>query len=102
MTREFNSSSSTASISSIEPVIGPNNQLAHPEHIAHTERLVRELYQVRDKVWCMVGNGLSNQSFVEGPEGLICIDTGECIEEMQCLQVKEFKHITNSTRTCLI
>ena len=31
----------------------------------------------------MVGNGLSNQTFIEGPEGLIAIDTGESIEEMQ-------------------
>lgn len=30
----------------------------------------------------MVGNGLSNQTFVEGPGGLIAIDTGECVEEM--------------------
>jgi len=31
----------------------------------------------------MVGNGLSNQTFVEGPDGLIAIDTGESVEEMQ-------------------
>lgn len=101
MTREFNSSSSTASISATEPVIGPNNQLAHPEHIAHTERLVRELYQVRDKVWCMVGNGLSNQSFVEGPEGLICIDTGECIEEMQSALEEVRKFTSAPVVACL-
>ena len=72
-----------ASISNIDPAVGPLHQLAHPDHISHSERLVRKLYQLRDNVWCMVGNGLSNQTFIEGPEGLICIDTGECVEEMQ-------------------
>lgn len=46
------------------------------------ERLVEKLYEVRPGVWCMVGNGLSNQTFVEGPDGLIAIDTGESVEEM--------------------
>ena len=30
----------------------------------------------------MVGNGLSNQTFVEAPDGIIAIDTGESTEEM--------------------
>ena len=34
-------------------------------------------------MWCAVGNGLSNQTFVEGPDGLIVIDTGDSIEEMR-------------------
>jgi alkyl sulfatase BDS1-like metallo-beta-lactamase superfamily hydrolase len=34
-------------------------------------------------VWSVIGNGLSNQNFVEGPEGLIAIDTGESVEEMR-------------------
>jgi alkyl sulfatase BDS1-like metallo-beta-lactamase superfamily hydrolase len=34
-------------------------------------------------VWSLVGNGLSNQSFIEAPEGLIAIDTGESVEEME-------------------
>ena len=46
------------------------------------KRLVEQLYEVRPGVWCMVGNGLSNQTFVEGPDGLIAIDTGESVEEM--------------------
>lgn len=62
---------------------GPKGQLAHPETIAHSERLVRKLHRVGDKAWSLVGNGLSNQSFIEGPDGLIVIDTGECIEEMR-------------------
>ena len=63
-------------------ITGPSGQLAHPETIEHSKRLVKTLYRVGDNAWSLVGNGLSNQSFIEGPEGLIVIDTGECDEEM--------------------
>ncbi|MGB5756197.1 MAG: alkyl sulfatase dimerization domain-containing protein [Acidimicrobiales bacterium] len=62
--------------------IGPRGQVAHRDHIAHSERLVKKLWAVGPGVWCLVGNGLSNQTFIEGPEGLIAIDTGESREEM--------------------
>lgn len=64
-------------------VTAANGQLVHRATVEHMERLVEKLYEVRAGVWCMVGNGLSNQTFVEGPEGLIVIDTGESREEMQ-------------------
>ena len=63
-------------------VMAPNGGLARREMVEHTERFERHLWQVTDGVWCMVGNGLSNQTFVEGPDGLIAIDTGESIQEM--------------------
>ena len=40
-------------------------------------------YAVGDSAWCYVGNGLSNQTFIKAPEGIIAIDTGECKEEMR-------------------
>lgn len=67
---------------SIEPATGPRGQLAHPDHIAQDALLEPRLYTVTDGVWCIVGNGLSNQSFIEGPHGVICVDTGESVEEM--------------------
>lgn len=63
-------------------ITGPAGQIAHESLIGHTTRLERRLWDVGDGVWCLVGNGLSNQTFVEGPEGIIAIDTGECREEM--------------------
>lgn len=63
--------------------VGPAGEVVHERLLAHTDRLRQCLYEVTDGVWCMVGNGLSNQTFVLGPEGLIVIDTGESIEEMQ-------------------
>ena len=50
--------------------------------IEHRTRFERRLHEVTDGVWCVVGNGLSNQTFVEGPDGLIVIDTGDSTEEM--------------------
>jgi alkyl sulfatase BDS1-like metallo-beta-lactamase superfamily hydrolase len=47
-----------------------------------SEILRRQFVTVRPGVWCFVGNGLSNQSFLEGPEGIIAIDTGESRQEM--------------------
>ena len=60
-----------------------NGGLIHGASANHGERFERKLWKVRDGVWCMVGNGLSNQTFVKGPGGLIAIDTGECNEEMR-------------------
>ena len=63
-------------------VEGPNGQRAHAKTFEQSERLRRRFGSVRPGVWCLVGNGLSNQTFVEGPEGIIAIDTGESVEEM--------------------
>ena len=60
-----------------------NGALARREAIEHAQRFERRLHDVAAGVWCAVGNGLSNQTFVEGPDGLIVIDTGDSIEEMR-------------------
>lgn len=67
----------------------------------HSQRLERRLHQVRDGVWCLVGNGLSNQTFVEGPEGIIAIDTGESIEEMD-EALDELRSVTSTPVVAVI
>ena len=69
-------------------------QLAHRDHIAQNEIIARRLYEVTPGVWCLVGNGLSNQTFVEGPEGIIAIDTGESTEEMR-EAISELRTVTD-------
>ncbi len=64
-------------------VDGPTGQRVHRDLLAHSDRLQRKLWAAGPGVWTLVGNGLSNQTFVEGPEGLIVIDTGESVEEMR-------------------
>lgn len=66
-----------------EVTTGSAGQFAHPQHLAHSERLKEVFYAVGDSAWCYVGNGLSNQTFIKAPEGIIAIDTGECQEEMR-------------------
>lgn len=61
----------------------PGGQVGHRDHVEHTAQFERAVHKVRDGVWSVVGNGLSNQNFVEGPDGLIVIDTGESVQEMQ-------------------
>ena len=56
--------------------------VAHRDLVGHSSRLKRNFYQVGEKVWCLVGNGLSNQTFIDAPDGIIAIDTGESNEEM--------------------
>ncbi len=73
-------------------VDGPAGQVANASLVGHTERLERKLYEVRTGVWCLVGNGLSNQTFVEGPEGIIAIDTGESVQEMEAALVELRRH----------
>jgi alkyl sulfatase BDS1-like metallo-beta-lactamase superfamily hydrolase len=74
-------------------VTAANGARGHRLHVEHRARLERRLYALRPGVWCLVGNGLSNQAFIEGPEGLIAIDTGECVEEMRAA-LKELRAIT--------
>jgi alkyl sulfatase BDS1-like metallo-beta-lactamase superfamily hydrolase len=61
----------------------PTGQIVHEDALSQSERLAPAFYEVRPGVWCFVGNGLSNQTFVTGPEGIIAIDTGESVEEMR-------------------
>ena len=57
-------------------------QKVHRLSLEQNARLSRRFYEVAPGVWTLVGKGLSNQTFIEGPEGVIAIDTGECVEEM--------------------
>jgi alkyl sulfatase BDS1-like metallo-beta-lactamase superfamily hydrolase len=70
----------------------PNGQVAHRDHIAHSKVLAKSFYQVAPGVWTFVGNGLSNQSFIDAPDGIIAIDTGESVEEMRNALTELEKH----------
>lgn len=90
-----------ASFSPGDSLIDKSGQVAHPKTIAHSERLVEKFYKVGEKSWTYVGNGLSNQSFVEGPEGIIAIDTGECTEEMDAALVELRKETSLPIVACI-
>lgn len=63
-------------------VTAGNGGRAHRHHLDHLAVISPGWHDVRPGVWTLVGNGLSNQTFVDAPEGIIAIDTGESVEEM--------------------
>lgn len=75
-------------------VVAQGGQLVHREALEHVQRFERRLFQVREGVWSLVGNGLSNQTFIDAPEGIIAIDTGESVEEMKSALI-ELRTVTN-------
>ncbi len=99
----FENTAFPASFASDDSVVAtaPDGQRGHRDHIAHTERFARKLWTVREGVWCLVGNGLSNQTFIEGPEGLIAIDTGESNEEMAAA-LAEVRAVTDAPVVAVI
>lgn len=75
-------------------VVAPNGARVHRDHLAQSDVVHREFYAVRPGVWCFVGNGLSNQTFVDAPEGVIAFDTGESVQEM-AVALKELRRHTD-------
>ena len=75
--------------------VAPNGARVHENHLAQSSVLRRNFYEVRPGTWCFVGNGLSNQTFIDAPEGIIAFDTGESVQEM-ALALKELR--TRTTR----
>lgn len=61
----------------------PTGQRAHRDTVRQNEVLKRRFESPCAGVWSLVGNGLSNQTFIKARDGIIAIDTGECIEEMR-------------------
>lgn len=75
-----------------EVVSGPKGQRAHRLAVEQAERVAERFYVVAPGVWTHVGNGLSNQTFVQGPGGVIAIDTGESVQEMECALARLREH----------
>jgi alkyl sulfatase BDS1-like metallo-beta-lactamase superfamily hydrolase len=46
----------------------------------HAKRMGQKIYRVAEKVYSAVGYGLANIIFIEGDDGLIVIDTAECLQ----------------------
>jgi alkyl sulfatase BDS1-like metallo-beta-lactamase superfamily hydrolase len=61
----------------------PNGARGHQQLIEHLDVIRPSFVTVQPGVWCLIGNGLSNQTFVDAPEGIIAIDTGESNQEME-------------------
>jgi alkyl sulfatase BDS1-like metallo-beta-lactamase superfamily hydrolase len=71
----------------------PGGQRAHTDALTHGELFTERLWACGPHAWSLVGNGLSNQCFIDAPEGLIAIDTGESVEEMAAA-LKALRQVT--------
>ncbi|MEY4391802.1 MAG: hypothetical protein RLZZ544_511 [Actinomycetota bacterium] len=85
MTRSFDNTS-------VNVVQAPNGPRVHRDHLAQNQVIARNFYEVRPGAWCFVGNGLSNQTFVDAPDGIIAFDTGESVQEMAIALAELRKH----------
>lgn len=75
-------------------VTGPRGQRAHAAHLGQSDTLARRFHTIADGIWTLVGNGLSNQTFVDAPDGIIAIDTGESVQEMR-EALRELRTVTD-------
>lgn len=94
MTRSFD-------VTDVNVVTTPGGQRVHAGHAAQSDVIRSEFYEVRAGVWCFVGNGLSNQTFIDAPEGIIAVDTGESIEEMRAA-LRQLRDITDAPIAAVI
>ena len=69
-------------------------RIGHVRHIENSARFSERIDTVCPGVWVVSGNGLSNQVFVDAPEGIIAIDTGECVEEMRAA-IRHLRTVTD-------
>lgn len=61
--------------------VGPKGEIANPALIEHSAKFEPRRWTVADRVHSLVGWGLANCTVIEAPEGLIVVDSGECVEE---------------------
>ncbi|MEI6743238.1 MAG: alkyl sulfatase dimerization domain-containing protein [bacterium] len=82
-------------------VLTPGGQRVHKDHLAQSGVVQAGFNEVCEGVWCLIGNGLSNQTFIFAPEGVIAIDTGESEEEMQ-EALRRLREITDAPIAAVI
>ena len=58
-----------------------NGAIAAASLVSHSAKFRARRWTVADRVHSLVGWGLANSTVVEAADGLIVIDTGECVEE---------------------
>ena len=85
----------------VEIGTGPKGEVANRELIEQSTRLQKRLYKVTEGVYNLVGVGLANSTMIEADEGLIIIDTGDCIEQSQ-EHLLQFRKVTEKPVKAII
>ncbi len=73
----------------------------NPELAEHSKLFEQKIYRVSDNVYSAVGWGLANLIMVEGPGGIVIVDTGESAEQAAAV-MREFRKITQKSVVAVI
>lgn len=85
----------------VDVVTGPKGEIANARLIAHGAALGRKLHRVTDRVYCQLGSSLGNSTMVLGQDGMIVIDTGDCVQQ-SAEQLEDFRTVTDRAVSALI
>lgn len=69
------------------------SEFVNPRLTEHSKKMEQKLYKTGSNVYSAVGYGLEYPVMIEGTDGIIVIDPGETIENMEVIW-KEFRKIT--------
>ncbi|MGB0386366.1 MAG: alkyl sulfatase dimerization domain-containing protein [Ardenticatenaceae bacterium] len=75
--------------------IGPKGEVANRRLIEHSKVFEPRLHQVTERMYCLVGYGLSNATLITAPGGNVVVDTGESLEEAVD-QLAEFDRVSQA------
>ena len=82
-------------------VVTPGGQRVHRGHAEQSDVIASQFQEIRSGVWTLIGNGLSNQTFINAPEGIIANDTGESIQEMAAA-LRHLRQVTDAPIAAVI
>lgn len=82
-------------------VTTPGGQRVHLGHAHQSEIVAEQFQEIRSGVWTYIGNGLSNQTFIDAPDGIIAIDTGESTQEMAAA-LRRLREVTDAPIAAVI
>ncbi len=82
-------------------VAGPRGAIANADFIAHGRSLSRRLHKVTDRIYCQLGSCLGNSTLVLGDQGMIVVDTGDCVQQ-SVEQLEDFRTVTERPVSALI
>lgn len=85
----------------IELKIGPKGEVANATLVDRGKDFENKIYRVTDRVYHMVGPGLSNSTMIEGDKGIIIVDTGTTVEEGAFIKQK-FQNVIDKPVTALL
>jgi len=85
----------------VKLVTDDRGAIANAAYVAHGASLVHKLHRVTDRIYCQMGSSLANSTLVLGSQGMVVIDTGDCIQQ-SAAQLADFRTVTDRPLSALI